>query len=80
MKPVQEWGEECVKYSQEFFDLLELHLGENDYVAGDVFSVADITAFVAVDFARVIRLKLTDEHVNLKAWYGRVNARDSARV
>ena len=80
MKPVQEWGEECVKYAQKFFDLLALHLGENDYIAGDVFSVADITAFVAVDFARVIRLKLTDEHVNLKAWYECINARDSARV
>lgn len=80
MNPVKEWGEECVKYAKEFFDLLESHLGENDYIAGDAFSVADITAFVTVDFARVIRLKLTDEQVNLKAWYARINDRDSARA
>jgi glutathione S-transferase len=80
MKPVQEWGEECVKSSISFFDLLEMHLADNEYIAGDAFSVADITAFVTVDFARVIRLKMTDAHVNLKAWYERVNARESARV
>lgn len=80
MKPVQEWGEECVKSAQAFFDLLESHLDKHDYIAGDAFSVADITAFVTVDFARVIRLKLTDGHVNLKAWYERINGRDSARA
>jgi len=80
MKPVQEWGEECVKYAHKFLGLLEQHLQDNDYIAGDEFSVADITAFVTVDFARVIRMKLLDEHVNLKAWYGRISARESAKA
>jgi glutathione S-transferase len=47
-------------------------------VAGDEFSVADITAVVTVDFAtKAAGLAMADEHTALKRWYGSVAARGS---
>jgi glutathione S-transferase len=47
-------------------------------VAGDEFSVADITAVVTVDFAtRAAGLPIADAHAALKRWYERVSARAS---
>jgi glutathione S-transferase len=36
----------------DFYDDLETRLVEVPFVAGDQFSVADITAVVAIDFAK----------------------------
>jgi glutathione S-transferase len=46
-------------------------------VATDRFSVADITAVVAVDFARVIKLKAGDEHPHLQRWRAAMAQRPS---
>ncbi len=53
---------------QRFFDDLDARLVGRDTVAGDGFSIADITAVVAVDFARVVRVKPGDQHANLRRW------------
>jgi len=48
------------------------------FVAGDAFSVADITTIVTVDFAtKAVGLPITDEHAALKRWYDLVSARAS---
>jgi glutathione S-transferase len=53
-------------------------LADVPFVAGDEFSVADITAVVTVDFAtRAAELAIADEHAALKRWYERVSARAS---
>lgn len=80
MKPVKEWGEECFLGASKFMHMLNKHLANNTYVAGEEFSVADITAFVTVDFARVIKLKASDEYIHLRRWYELVNARPSAKA
>jgi glutathione S-transferase len=47
-------------------------------LAGDEFSVADITALVTVDFAtKAAGLPITDEHAALRRWYDVVSARAS---
>lgn len=51
-----------------FFDTLDTRLQGRDYVAGSGFSMADITAVVAVDFARVVRIKPAETHPNLLRW------------
>lgn len=53
---------------QVFFDTLERRLEGRETVAGDGVSVADITAVVAVDFARVVRVKPGEHHANLRRW------------
>ena len=55
MTPIADWGQECIKSASKFYKLLERQLAECEYVAGDQFSIADITAFTAIDFARVMR-------------------------
>ena len=54
--------------TQQFFATLEAHLADRDFIATDRFSLADITAVVAVDFARVVRIKPGDEHPHLQRW------------
>jgi glutathione S-transferase len=60
-----------------FFDMLNERLAERAYVATDSFSVADITALVTVDFARVVRCKPTPEHTHLLRWRTALAARPS---
>ena len=53
---------------RNFFDALNTHLASRETIATDRFSVADITAVVAVDFARVVRVKPGEEHPHLLRW------------
>jgi glutathione S-transferase len=53
---------------QHFFDMLDQHLAGRDFIAAGQLSIADITAVVAVDFARVVRIKPGEQHVNLRRW------------
>jgi glutathione S-transferase len=61
-----------------FFAALNERLGESEYVAGDQYTMADITAQVSVDFAAWIKLSPGDEHPHLKRWHENVSRRDSA--
>lgn len=53
---------------QRFFDTLDARLVEHEFIAADRFSIADITAVVAVDFARVVKVRLSDAHPHLQRW------------
>jgi glutathione S-transferase len=63
-----------------FFRTLDARLAAHEFVAGDAFSIADITAVVAVDFARWIRLAVPEELINLRRWHANVSARPSAKA
>lgn len=80
MKPNKEWGEQCVKGAAKFFKVLELQLSDSPFVAGEHYSVADITALVAIDFARVIKVKIPEEMTHLLKWYETVKQRPSAKA
>lgn len=53
---------------QHFMDTLDQRLAGREFVAADQFSVADITAAVAVDFSRVVRVKPGEQHAHLRRW------------
>ena len=53
---------------QQFFIVLNDRLAGRDYIAADRFSIADITAVVAVDFARVVKVKPGEQHPHLQRW------------
>jgi glutathione S-transferase len=53
-------------------------LKNRPFIAGANFSVADITAMVAVDFMRVSKLAVPDTLTSLKRWHEAVSARPSA--
>jgi glutathione S-transferase len=63
---------------KHFFADLDARLAEVSFVAGDRFSVADITALVTVDFAaKAINLSVPEQHGSLKRWYDRISSRHS---
>lgn len=62
-----------------FYADLDVRLGETAFVAGDNFSVADITALVSVDFAtNALSMPIPETARALRAWYDKVAARPSA--
>jgi glutathione S-transferase len=64
----------------KFFAMLDAHLAGSEFVAGKRYSIADITALVAVDFAGWIKLAIPEECSYLRRWYGAVSARPSAKA
>ena len=63
---------------RNFYGDFDARLADVPFVAGDDFSVADITALVTIDFAtRAAGLPIGDEHAALKRWYDKVSARAS---
>jgi glutathione S-transferase len=62
---------------QQFFVVLDERLAGRDFIATDRFSVADITAAVAVDFARVAKVKPGEQHPNLLRWRAALAQRPS---
>jgi glutathione S-transferase len=53
---------------KHFFEALNGHLAGREAIASGRFSIADITAVVAVDFARVVRVRPGEEHPHLLRW------------
>ena len=62
-----------------FFEELDALLGRHPFVAGERYSIADITALVSVDFAGWVKKRLPEEAVNARRWYEKVSARPSAQ-
>ncbi len=61
-----------------FYADFNARLADVRFIAGDEFSVADITAIVTVDFAtRAASLPIAEDHTALKRWYETVAARPS---
>ncbi len=77
---VKEWGEANKEKARELLQVLDAQLAGNRYVAGADYSVADITAMVAMDFMRPARVERPAGLVNVERWYAEVSARPSAKA
>jgi glutathione S-transferase len=64
----------------QFFRRLDGQLADNRFVAGDTFSIADISALTAVDFARWSKIDIPEDATNLQRWYDEVAGRPSAQA
>jgi glutathione S-transferase len=62
---------------QNFFAVLDERLRGRDFIAAEQFSIADITAVVAVDFARIVKLKPGEQHPDLLRWRAAMALRPS---
>ncbi|MDZ7813748.1 MAG: glutathione S-transferase family protein [Ideonella sp.] len=63
---------------QQFFSNLNAQLDGRQFVAAEQFSIADITALVAVDFARVVKVKPdAEQHPHLLRWRSELGQRPS---
>jgi glutathione S-transferase len=74
---IPELGARGLARLQQFLSTLEAQLDGRDCLAGSGFSIADITAVVAVDFARVVRVKPGEQHPNLRRWRAAMALRPS---
>ncbi|HEB89533.1 MAG TPA: hypothetical protein ENI85_08195 [Deltaproteobacteria bacterium] len=63
--------------ASEYFEALDQRLGGSEYVAGNRFNVADITAIAMFDFAGWVGSGPTDAHSNTRRWRELVNRRPS---
>jgi glutathione S-transferase len=63
---------------RNFYADFDARLADVPFMAGDTFTVADITAVVTVDFAtKAADLPIANEHTALKRWHDLVSARAS---
>lgn len=74
---IPELAQRGLTRARAFFAALDAQLASHGFVAGEQFSIADITAVVTVDFARVVKLRPGDEHPNLLRWRMRMAERAS---
>ena len=72
---VAAWGEANKPRVMDFLAFLDAELGQRPYVAGARFSVADITALVAVDFMKPAKLAVPDSCAQVQRWHREVSAR-----
>lgn len=55
-------------------------LADRPFIAGDRFTIADITALCAVDFGRVSKIRIQPDQKNLARWHEAVSARPSTKA
>jgi glutathione S-transferase len=77
---VPAWAEANKPRVMDFLRLLDRELKSRQFVAGDRYTVADITALVSVDFMKPAKLAVPEELGNLRRWHGDVSARTSAKA
>lgn len=72
-----EWGNKQKEVAGNTMAYLDSVLAENKYLAGDTFSVADITAFAGLAFADFAKVEIPETLTNLQAWRAKMAARPS---
>jgi len=64
-----------------FYSHLNEHLAQHQFIAAEVFSIADITALCTIDFSTgAARVSIPDELTHLKRWHSETSARPSAKA
>lgn len=74
---IGEWGEANKPRARAFMELLNRELGARPFIAGEKFTIADITAIVAIQFLKPARIDQPDDLDSLSQWRERVVARPS---
>jgi len=77
---VAEWGAVCKRRAIEQLAWLDGEMADRPFVAGDRYTIADITLLIGVDFGRVSDIRVDPQHKNLTRWYAEISSRPSARA
>ena len=77
---VPAWGESNKPRVMQFLEFLNGELKSRPYLAGKDYTVADITAMIAVDFMRVSKLNVPEHLGEVRRWHEAVSARPSAKA
>jgi glutathione S-transferase len=77
---VAEWGEVCRGAAEKRLAWLDEVLSDREFIAGERFTVADITALCGIDFGRITKIGIQPEQKNLARWHAAVSSRPSAKA
>ncbi|MFD0915529.1 glutathione S-transferase [Pseudahrensia aquimaris] len=77
---IKEFSESNRPKVMKTLEWLNDELSEREFIAGDRYTIADITALVSMDFMKPARLETPPEFTNLLAWHERVRSRPSAKA
>jgi glutathione S-transferase len=77
---VAAWGEANKPRALEILSIMDQELADRRYLAGDQYSIADITALVAIDFMKPARIERPPQLEHLARWYAEVALRPSAKA
>lgn len=81
IKQCAEFGEIMREQVASRFDWFDSELANRPFIAGERFTVADITALCAIDFGKVSNIRIdAAKHPKLAAWHQRVTDRPSAKA
>lgn len=77
---VKEWGEISAQAAGRFVGMFDTQLAKMEYLAGDRFSIADITFVSAWDFAKSVKVVPLPEAPNVARWHGLIASRSSYKA
>lgn len=68
------------KAAERMVAWLDTQLQDKPWVAGDRFTIADITAVAGMDFAKMMKWRPSEELAHVRAWRARVQERPCGQV
>lgn len=77
---VPEYGEVCRRHAERQLAWLDSVLAGRPFIAGERYTIADITALCGVDFGRVSQIRIQADQKNLARWHEAVSSRASAKA
>jgi len=80
MPQVPDWGRANRPRVIESLKFLNGELARRPFIAGEHYTIADITGLVAIDFMKPAKIERPEEFVHVTRWYEDVSARPSAKA
>jgi glutathione S-transferase len=74
------FGEKQRVVANNRLSIMNRDLADREFIAGDHFSIADITAFATLDFFKLAGFEIAADQPNLRRWHQAVSARPSAKA
>jgi glutathione S-transferase len=75
-----EWGEINRPKALAFLELLDKELADREFIAGDRYTIADITGMIGFEFMKPARIERPEHLANVMRWYQAVSSRPSAKA
>ena len=77
---IASWGEESKLRLINFLPCLDKHLSKHTYIAGEQFSIVDITGYILITFAKNLKIDIPAELTHLARWFESVQQRPSVKL
>jgi glutathione S-transferase len=79
-KQVPEIADSNRRGAERALKVFERRLAENEFLAADRVTIADVLAATAIDFSRMARFTIPEEFANVRRWYDAMIARPAAKA